>query len=133
MHVKLLELNAGALVDARVDDELWCNARVPLDDLGKAERSWLTKVASRAIAAIAGDIAALGPRVRLAGDGTRNTVLIEGRDRWEEAAHDGVIDDEARGAARDALAMFLEAVQGALLFGDDTRGLTRRARGDSPA
>lgn len=128
MHVSILELVDGSLVNARVDDELWQNARVPLGDLPAAERTWLARVATRAIASLV----ALEPRdadpesasgVRFESDGVRARVRIHGDTR------DVALDPHALAE----LAMFLEAVQGALLIDEDSRGLNKRSGGDSPA
>lgn len=109
MHVSILEIVDGTLVEARVDDELWRGARVPLADLPQAERAWLTKIAMRA----------LGCNGRFESDGARARMRVGGD------VHDvEVLPD---------LSAFLDAVQGALLIDEHSTGLTKRTRGDSPA
>lgn len=128
MHVSILEIVDGALVEARVDDELWRGARVPLADLPQAERAWLTKVATRAVAALdlhddpARVSGAIARRVRFESDGARARVHVG----------DDVRDVDVQPARRD-LEGFLDAVQGALLIDEHSQGLTKRTRGDSPA
>lgn len=122
MHVSLLEIVDGALIEARVDDEpLWRRARVPLSELPQAERAWLSQVATRAVARLD----ALGRHVRFESDG----VIARVDDGFSERR---VPVSEAQ---RD-LDAFLDAVQGALLIDDDAVGLSKRGRGagaDSPA
>ena len=126
MHVSVLELVDGKLVNARVDDELWRNARVPLGELPAAERSWLASVATRAMALTL----ALEPtdarllHATFQSDGVRARVGASGAE-----PHELALDP----AALAVLAMFLEAVQGALLIDEDSRGLSKRSHGDSPA
>lgn len=127
MHVSILEIVDGALVEARVDDELWRGARVPLAELPQAERAWLTKVATRAVAALdphddpSSISGAIARRVRFESNGTRARIHVG----------DDVRDVDVHGAERD-LTSFLDAVQGALLIDEDAQGLTKRSRGDSP-
>jgi hypothetical protein len=119
VHVSVLELRDGALINARVDDELWTNAHVPLAELPASERGWLAKVARRAIAAIVG---ADQPTMCFESDGARARVHVG-----------GVVHDVALEPAHADLAILLEAVRGALLIDEDARGLNKKAAGDSPA
>lgn len=126
MHVSVLELVDGKLVNARVDDELWRNAHVPLGELPTAERSWLASVATRAVASM---LAFEPTDARLShasfeSDGVRARVVASGVEPQELGLEP---------AALAVLAMFLEAVQGALLIDEDSRGLSKRSHGDSPA
>jgi hypothetical protein len=127
MHVSILEIVDGALVEARVDDELWRGARVPLADLPQAERAWLTKVATRAVASLdpqddpAHVSGAIARRVRFeSDDGVRARVHVG----------DDVRHVDVQPARRD-LDGFLDAVQGALLIDEHSQGLTKR-RADAP-
>ena len=45
MHIEVIAIHDGDLVELRVSDELFTRARVPLEHIPKAERAWLSKLA----------------------------------------------------------------------------------------
>jgi hypothetical protein len=108
MHISVIAFDGDELVELRVDDELWRGAFVPLDALPAAERRWVAVQARHALEAVGGAPLTASVRVEL-------------------PAH------IASARAASALNALLEAVQGCLLFGEATRGLSRRGRGDALA
>jgi hypothetical protein len=108
-----LDVANKRVLDARVSDDVYTDARVPFDDLTREDRLWLASLIERAARAWLG----------------RDP---EGVVRFAAGALvNGGPPVDATESAR-LLKTFVEAVAGTLLIDASSRGITKR-KGDSPS